>query len=271
MTGHNNKSPISRLFGFKYQKDLEYTLKKRDPFRLAFICEKRFGIPNNLLKYSAVIAESLNYKWIICANPFSISLDQTDWYQVKCEMESFTPTRVNEPLNPGYLFRAHVKFPDSTRTKEKQDNLTSDIPSVVKTVSCINPFKLADEKGLYESIFATTEEQNSFQMRYGMEILSGAVFHPEKLESNLKNLVTTKAMNFIKQETRKAIKTIIKKRSKWMTKIKAEISTQSLEKRWKFTMGDTGLKIDQYFPERQKINKIIDNHNTNPKKRKRMS
>ena len=87
----------------KFQKEIEYTLQKRDTFRLVFLCEQQFEVPQNLIKYSAKIAESMNYKWTILTNPCSLTLDQTDWYQVRCEMQSYTMKKVNQPLKPEYL------------------------------------------------------------------------------------------------------------------------------------------------------------------------
>ena len=113
------------------------------------------------------------------------------------------------------------------------------------------------------------------------------MFYPEELESNLMNLISAKALDFIKQETRKATKIIIKKRFKWMNKIKKEISKTSLENMWEFTMGNTALKIDEYIPKKKELIRkanIKDNKNSNdknkhhtssihrnPRKRKRMS
>ena len=254
----------------KFQKEIEYTLQKRDTFRLVFLCEQQFEVPQNLIKYSAKIAESMNYKWTILTNPCSLTLDQTDWYQVRCEMQSYTMKKVNQALKPEYLFKPTVKFPNWTRSKEKQQFPEKEIPKTIKILSCINPFKSLGKNRLRESIFSTIEEQENFRMRNGMELLSGTVFYPEELESNLMNLVSIKALNFIKQETRNVVKTIIKKRFKWMKKIKTEISKKSLENMWEFTMGSTNLNMDHYITKNKSTKEQVSKQHQHikPKKRK---
>ena len=86
-----------------------------------------------------------------------------------------------------------------------------------------------------------------------------------------------KAIKFIKQETRNAVKIITKKRCKWMNRMKKQITKQSLQKTWNWTMGETSLEIDQYVHKVQNPGNVVhtnSNHTQNSsfqnKKRKQM-
>ena len=103
----------------EYQKEIESLLKRKNPFRLVFAHDNKFNIPHNLRKYSTVIFQSIEASWTILANPFSLVLDPTDWYQVKKGIIEFNSCRFGQKVHPKNYFEPKVAFPKRERSKCK--------------------------------------------------------------------------------------------------------------------------------------------------------
>ena len=225
----------------EYQREIENLLKKRNPFRLVFAHNNNFKIPHSLQKYSTVIFSSIDVSWTILANPFSLVLDPTDWYKVRrCIIAFKSDTKV--PLKDD--FKPKIPFPTRERSKAKESKI--EIPNVVKLMPSIHPFKNVVKRSHFSLLTENSEEEEIIQNLLDSDFLSDGIFFPGKIEIALNQLMTFRAVQFIKQEVRDTIQIIIKKRFKWFEKTKPALELKNLQNIWTKTMN-TDLDLKQYI------------------------
>ena len=224
----------------EYQREIENLLKRRNPFRLVFAHYNKFDLPHNLQKYSTVIFQSIDVSWTILANPFSLVLDPTDWYQVRKGIISYNSFRYDKKVSPENEFEPKVPFPERERSKCKDSKIK--IPDVIKILPCIHPFQNDENFGL---LTENMQEEEIFRILLKSDFLSEGIFFPKTTESALNELMTNRAVQFIKQEIRNALQIIINKRFKWFEKTKPLLQLKNLHNIWTRTMNKD-LDLRQY-------------------------
>ena len=228
----------------EYQREIENVLKKRNPFRLVFAHSNKFKLPQNLKKYSAVIFQSIDTSWTVLANPFSLVLDPTDWYQVRQGIIAYNSSKSGQKTSPENEFQPKIPFPTRERSKHKESKIQ--IPNVVKIIPGIHPFKNVMEQSHFGLLAENLDEQEIFQTLLESDFLSEGILFPKKIEFALHLLMTNKAVKFIKQEIRNVVQIIIKKRFKWFDKTKPVLEFKYLQNIWTKTMN-TNLDLKQYM------------------------
>lgn len=226
----------------EYHREIEKALKKRDPFRLVFLHSRKYQLPSNLHKFSAVIAQSLEFTWTILVNPHSLVLDPTNWYNVEQEISAYHLLRTGQKVLHNSILRPKIPFPNRKRTRNK--NANPKIPDVIKLLPNLNPFK-NDSRKFLEVLNDSFEQQEITNTLLKIDFISEGIFFSKETETTLNQLMTIHALKFIKSQVIDAIRTVIMIRFKNLEKTKSVLEFGNIRKMWINTIN-TNLDLEEY-------------------------